>query len=264
MFRPAEWIAILYFAGLAAVAVGRSLPSPGRSRLWVACVLAIATIVALAYADHPRAAQLRDWAAIGYVWLTYRLPALLVTNRHQAFERWLVTSEGRWSEELVSIDARLPSIVRELFEAAYLSCYALLPLGYMCLLMAGHADERDRYWLAVLIAAALCYGGLPWLAVRTPRDVAPAPLSPSVLRRVNRWLLRRASVGDNTFPSGHAAMAFAIALAVGARTPIAGLAIGGVAIGVVAGSLLGRYHYIVDALAGVAVALVAFALSRLV
>jgi membrane-associated phospholipid phosphatase len=162
----------------------------------------------------------------------------------------------------VRIDAQLPPLARELFEAAYLSCSALLPLGYACLLIGGHADERDRYWLAVVIAAVLCYGGLPWLAVRPPRNVGAASLSPSVLRRVNHWLLARAGVGDNTFPSGHTAMAVAVALAVGARMSIAGAAFGCVAIGVLAGSLLGQYHYRVDALAGVAVAVIAFALSR--
>jgi membrane-associated phospholipid phosphatase len=80
---------------------------------------------------------------------------------------------------------------------------------------------------------------------------------------VNLWLLRRASVGANTFPSGHAAMAFAVACAVAVRMPIAGALFACVAVAVVAGSVLGRYHYIVDALAGIAVALIAFGLSQL-
>jgi membrane-associated phospholipid phosphatase len=262
MLRPAEWIAGLYFAGLAVVAFRRAVPASTRRRLWGGCAFAIAAILGLGSAHHPSVAPVRDWAPLAYVWMAYRLPALLVTSRHEVFERWLITGDRRWSRVLERIDTRLPSIVREVFEAAYLACYLLLPLGYACLLMGGHPDERDRYWLAVMIAAALCYGGLPWLAARTPRDIGPALLSPSVLRRVNRWLLSRASVGHNTFPSGHAAMAVAIALAVSARMPVVGGAIGCVAIGVVAGSVLGRYHYSIDALAGIAVGIVAAALSR--
>lgn len=261
--RPAEWIALFYVAAMAVVALRRPLPSSKRGRLWLACGFTIAAILALASADHPFLLAVRDWAPAGYVWAAYRLPALLVTSHHGSFERWLIASEGRWAEMLVRADARLPSTVREMFEAAYLVCYLLLPLGYVCLLLAGHAGERDRYWLAVIVAGALCYGGLPWLAVRTPRDVAPARPPTSTVRRVNQWLLSRASVGDNTFPSGHAAIALTIALTVGARMPIAGAAIGVIAAGVVAGSLLGRYHYTADAVAGIAVAAIAFAVSRL-
>jgi hypothetical protein len=47
----------------------------------------------------------------------------------------------------------------------------------------------------------------------------------------------------------------ATALAVGAVSPVAGAAFALVAAGIVMGSVAGRYHYAVDALLGIAVAI---------
>ena len=81
-----------------------------------------------------------------------------------------------------------------------------------------------------------------------------------VERRVNLMVLGRASVRLNTFPSGHAATALGAALALASVLPWQGLALGVAAAGVVAGSVVGRYHYAADAVAGIAVAAFAYAL----
>ena len=70
------------------------------------------------------------------------------------------------------------------------------------------------------------------------------------------------SVQLNTFPSGHAAASLATALAVGARLPLPGLLLGLLAIAIVIGSVVGRYHYAADALAGAALAILGFLISR--
>jgi len=105
---------------------------------------------------------------------------------------------------------------------------------------------------------------LPWLATRPPRAIEGEPASPGVIRRLNLQLLGRASIQLNTFPSGHAAASAATALAVSARLPTVGLALGLLAFGIAVGSVIGRYHYAADALAGVLLGLVGFLMSRLV
>ena len=75
---------------------------------------------------------------------------------------------------------------------------------------------------------------------------------------MNLAVLDRASVQWNTFPSGHTAASVATALAVASDMPLAGVVLGVVAVSIAAGSVVGRYHYAADALAGVAVAIVAF------
>ena len=81
-------------------------------------------------------------------------------------------------------------------------------------------------------------------------------------RRVNDLVLRRGSIHVNTFPSGHAAGALATALAVAHISPAAGYAFGIVALGIAAGSIVGRYHYAADSLAGLIVPIVVWLILR--
>jgi membrane-associated phospholipid phosphatase len=71
-------------------------------------------------------------------------------------------------------------------------------------------------------------------------------------------VLDRASVQWNTFPSGHTAASVAAALAVAGHSLVAGMVLGLVAVSIAIGSVVGRYHYAADAIAGVSVAIVAF------
>jgi membrane-associated phospholipid phosphatase len=115
------------------------------------------------------------------------------------------------------------------------------------------------YWSLVLSAELACYAALPWLRSRPPRALETTSVFDAravTMRRLNVAILDRASVQANTIPSGHVAGALAAALAV---LPL-NAAIGGVllaasvAIGVAA--VAGRYHYVVDCVAGASVALI--------
>src|SRR4030095_6347506 len=82
----------------------------------------------------------------------------------------------------------------------------------------------DRFWASVMTAAFVSYGMLPWIQTRPPRVVDDLDWrensdAPVLLRRLNLWILGRASIQVNTVPSGHAATATAVALAVGAAIP---------------------------------------------
>jgi membrane-associated phospholipid phosphatase len=81
-----------------------------------------------------------------------------------------------------------------------------------------------------------------------------------LLRRLNLAVLSRGSIQVNTVPSGHAAGAVATALAVGSVMPVAGAVFLGLAALIVLATVLGRYHYVVDSVLGVLVALAAWSL----
>jgi membrane-associated phospholipid phosphatase len=184
-----------------------------------------------------------------------------VTGTKQVFESRLLALDHRWRVHTIS--ARAPRPVIELLELAYLCCYPMVPIGIACLYFAGLSEESDRFWSAVLLAVFGCYGALPWLPTRPPRAIEGAPVrSPGLVRRVNLSVLGVTSVPLNTFPSGHTAAALAIALAVAARLPFAGLLLGLLALAIAIGSVVGRYHYAADALAGAALALLGFLISR--
>ena len=63
-------------------------------------------------------------------------------------------------------------------------------------------------------------------------------------------MLGATSIQVNTFPSGHAAEGLAGALLVTAAPPAIVLPMFAAALAVAAGAVLGRYHYLVDAIAG--------------
>ena len=152
---------------------------------------------------------------------------------------------------------------RGALELAYLLVYAMVPLGVVALYMAGASNQLSRYWAVVLTACFTSYAMLPWLQTRPPRvienllpasDAWTAPDDRAPLRRLNLAILRSSSNQVNTLPSGHVAAALAVALMVLASAPATGLAFLAVTIGIALSTVVGRYHYTVDTLAGVAVA----------
>ena len=81
------------------------------------------------------------------------------------------------------------------------------------------------------------------------------------VRRLNQWLVRRASIQANTFPSAHVAGTMSAALVMMLLMPVAGWVFLGVALVIAAGAVLGRYHYLADAILGAALALASVALE---
>jgi membrane-associated phospholipid phosphatase len=196
-----------------------------------------------------------------YLFVGYRLPALIVVRPDVAFERTLASFDRRWlaGDRVWALGERAPRVVVEWLELSYLFCYPLLPIGLAWLQLDGPPGAAARYNAAVLLAALPCYGLLPWLPTRPPRALAPegAALGRSTLRRLNRRVLNGASVQLNTFPSGHVATATAAAIVAGESLPVAGIVLGVIAAGITLGSVIGRYHYAADALAGLLLALAA-------
>ena len=101
-----------------------------------------------------------------------------------------------------------------------------------------------------------CRGFRPGRRVRS-KDEEPWVSS---LRRFNLRLLGATSIQVNTFPSGHAAEGLAAALLVLAAPAGIVFAMLIAALAVSAGAVLGRYHYLADALAGWVVAVVVYVL----
>jgi membrane-associated phospholipid phosphatase len=96
------------------------------------------------------------------------------------------------------------------------------------------------------------------MPTRAPRAIEPSrSATRSTIRQLNLAVLNRASVQWNTFPSGHTAASLATAFAVGLYMPLAGVVLGVIALSIAAGSVVGRYHYAADAIAGGVAAIVA-------
>ena len=196
-----------------------------------------------------------------YLLVGYWLPALTVREPNVWFEQRLLDIDRRLfgADGLTRFERNAPRAIIEYLELAYLLCYAVVPAGYACLLLAGHgADTIDRFWSIVLLASFLCYGLLPWIPTRAPRAIEPdRGGGRASIRHLNMAVLNQASVQWNTFPSGHTAASVATALAVAVDMPLAGAVLGVVAGSIAAGSVVGRYHYAADAITGALMAIIA-------
>jgi membrane-associated phospholipid phosphatase len=262
--RPSEWVVVVYFLYLFVAAVFSKVPSGRRVRVGSVAFFVIVAVLGFSRADRSWFRQMRDWMPIVYLLAAYRTPALLVSAPSVGMEWELAAFDARWfGGKEIGVAERTPRWCLEVLELAYLLCYPLIPAGWICLRVLSGARQQDQYWTAVMLAAACCYGLLPWLPTRSPRTTDAVQSPRSTFRRLNLRVLDRMSVQLNTFPSGHVATSFAAALAAAAAVPLAGVLLGFTAFAIMLASVVGRYHYVADVLAGAAVSVVAFALSRL-
>jgi membrane-associated phospholipid phosphatase len=147
-------------------------------------------------------------------------------------------------------------------EAAYFMCYPAVPLGVVVLQLAGHHDSVDRFWTVVLPPSLLCYAltvVFPNLAPRQVESDAGYALRRPGVGHLNEWVLRRAAIAGNTFPSGHVASTLAVALVLLDLIPVAGVVFLWVAASIVLSTVILRYHYTTDAVLGASLACLSFA-----
>ena len=172
---------------------------------------------------------------------------------HEAALRWL-------DDRLRIPDAagRTPRVLAELLEAAYVGVYPLVLLALVLYLRFSPSPDSDEFWSVVLITDFLCFAVLPWVQTRPPRALESGEPWQSSIRQFNLRLLGATSIQVNTFPSGHAAEGLAAFLLALAAPPGVVAAMFLAAVAVSAGAVLGRYHYLADALAGWIVAVAVF------
>jgi membrane-associated phospholipid phosphatase len=163
----------------------------------------------------------------------------------------------RWLDDQLRVRdlaTRTPRAVAEVLEAAYVGVYPLVLLALLLYLQFAPSPDSDRFWSVVLITDFLCFAVLPWVQTRPPRALECGEPWQSSVRQFNLRLLGATSIQVNTFPSGHAAEGLAAFLLALAAPPGLVVAMLLAAVAVSAGAVLGRYHYLADALAGWVVA----------
>jgi hypothetical protein len=183
--------------------------------------------------------------------LLYRAPMLRA-------ERMLCRFDQRL--HIRPIAAAAPRLLAELLEFAYVAVYPIVPVALIVHVATSKTPDPARFWTVILLTDFVCFGMLPWVQTRPPRTLHQQPPWNARFRAVNLRLLGKTSVQVNTFPSGHAAEAFAALLLVLDAPPllVAWMLVNALAIS--AGAALGQYHFAADVLAGWAVALVVWLL----
>jgi hypothetical protein len=179
----------------------------------------------------------------------------------QAWLEAVLAASDRWVFARLDAHRRLagsPRWLLEALEAAYAADYVVIAVGAL-VAAANGIRAVEAYWSLVLSAELACYVALPWLRSRPPRALEPGGALAArtvALRRLNTAILDTASVQANTLPSGHVAGALAAAIAVLPLSVWVGSVLLAAAAVIAVAAVAGRYHYVVDCVAGASVALI--------
>lgn len=264
--RAAEWISVGFFAVF--LLAGVIVPLGRRERrnaigIGAAGILAAGALQFLA--PSAAAALLRDLIPGLFLLMAYWQAGQFFRGGHPRLQGSLDRIEARWFPGVLRLSSTLERrpIISTYLEAAYLMCYPVVPLGVVALYLADQREVADPFWRVVLPASFVCYACTALFHALPPRLVEPgsgAPRPASRLRSLNLWVLRHGSIHANTIPSGHVANSFAIALVLLEAIPLVGALFLWVSGSITVATAVLRYHYSIDAVLGIGVALLSYAL----
>lgn len=269
-YRKPEIFIVVYFFYLAALTLAlRDRPRADIRVLGIAVLIAV-VITALAWMEYKFNADalgiVRDWAVLGFVLACYRTldlfsPVTYQVSLEAAWQHWdhVLLSGWHIRAAIEHWGAGIPAYL----ESCYLltsgaGCYGLI------ILYAYRKRERsDRFLLIYAMGTLLSYALVPILRLQPPRVAFPGADVPEIstaIRRLNLVVLSGAGIHSGVFPSAHVSSTFAAAWGMFAALPERkryGWIFLLYAISVAIATIYGRYHYAVDAVAGIAVSVIA-------
>ncbi len=274
--RWSEWVLSIYFSYAAGLAIFLPVNAEVRTVTVVLNLTIVAGYTLLIHAHGLRNRQMlgvmRDWLPLVLLLLAYREMGWLAPRTHSySLERsWiaidrLVLRTGHVHDAIEWLGPVGPSIL----EISYSLVYATAPFGLAMLYVYGAHKRSEQYLLILVLGVLLAYAQFPFWPSEPPRTVFPGEDAPSIqtiFRRFNWFLLGGYGIHTSVFPSAHVSGAFAAAfgaLRALPEEPWVWRTLLAVAVLIATATVYGRYHYVVDAAAGVAVSGVALALGLL-
>jgi membrane-associated phospholipid phosphatase len=235
------------------------VPQARRALITSVSIVILAVIVAVATYAPPFG---RDWAPFLYVSVAYYLSGYLFIAPSAHLEAWLLKWDHRWLGDPTTRFARWPWWLVAWLDIIYMLCAPLLPGGFAILAWTGHSSQANRYWTMVLAADMGAFAPLSVFQTRPPWQIErPAVLAASRVHQLASYVVKNATTGVNTFPSGHVAVTLAVAFGVMSTLPLVGAGLLVCAASIAVACVVGRYHYTVDVFAGAALGLAVCALA---
>ena len=265
--RASEWVAAAYFSYLCGVALIRPAWPRRLSAAVAAFVATVALFLPRFLPESVVTIAARDWLPALYLVVGYWLSGWYFVAPMERIEDGFLALDRRilGPDSGSALVAALPRPVLELLEFAYVTCFLFVPGGLALLVASGHERVADRFWTLVLLGEFGSFAMLPWIQTRPPRVIEPPGAidrRPLFMRRMNRLPVNTVSIGVNTFPSGHVAGALAAAIAVAEVVPVWAPWLLAVVAAIAVAAVLGRYHFFIDAVAGVVLTLTAWVVVR--
>ena len=248
--RHSEAIALAYFVYLAAAAFVRPLSAGRRAFVWAST----AAVVAIELSRPTTALHIRDWLPAVVILLAYFASGAFYVAPSRRVEAWLADWDRRLLGD-VTFD-RCPALLRVYLDIVYDITFVLVPAAFAVLLWTGHAAMTDRFWTIVSLAEFIPFATLPWMQARPPWAIEPPrPADATSVRRFSLYFVDHMSIRANTFPSGHASATAAVALALWPASGVAAAIFAVLSLSIAVGSVVGRFHYAIDAITGLLLAI---------
>jgi membrane-associated phospholipid phosphatase len=273
--RPYEWLLIGYFCYTALVSQVLPVRPPVRVVTPLLNLTILAGFALLAWAHglrrSPFLGVIRDWFPFPLLLLTYREVGWFAQpNYTHALElRWVewdrMVLRGGLKAAIEAWGPVLPSVL----EAAYFLVYALGPFAVTVLYVCRRRERVEQFLFPFGLAVLLCYVQFPFWPSEPPRTIFPGqdfPAYDTVFRRFNWRMLGGYGIHTSVFPSAHVAGAFAAAFGMMQALPErrwVGRFLLVMAVLIATATVYGRYHYLADAAAGFAMAVLALGVSRM-
>jgi membrane-associated phospholipid phosphatase len=260
---------VLAIAYLAATGI-LALASRSATGLGIAAAHAagIAGVLALGRLPRPRSSLLAFLRLVWPVALTPLFYMELATLNQLLFPGYHDAIVQRWEETLFGVQLSvkasdwIPSLwFSEMLHVGYVSYYLVVPAALISSWTAGGRDGLERAAFTTALGFFLCYLCFAVFPVAGPRYDFPridGPPSEGVVFGIVHRILESGSSKGTAFPSSHVAATLSAWLSAGAVNRRAFWLLSPFAIALTLGTVYGRFHYGVDAVAGVVFAIVAF------
>jgi membrane-associated phospholipid phosphatase len=274
--RPLDRLFAVYM-GFAAVA----LLFPHRPAYWPLLLAVHALVVALGWPAAPvgRAAEgmapgmrsavrtVADWLPLLLIPLLYTELAVLNTAVHggQYFDDIII----RWEQALFggqpSRDwaVAVPNLLlSEVLHGAYLSYYLIIMLPPLLLFLLGRRDDFRAVAFAVMLSFFAHYAFFIIFPVQGPRYLFDPPggvIANGFLYQLTHTVLEAGSSQGAAFPSSHVGVSVTQTLLMIRYMPRLAPLIGVLTLGLALGAIYGGFHYAIDAAAGLALGVAAYA-----
>ena len=262
--RSSEWLLLAYFVYVALISA--FFISPWRPFL-VAAVVAV-LVLRLARSE----SWFRDLAPLLLTLAAFRemnwfTPAV---QDHRLEQIWIV-----WDRSLLdqfAIRAGVESaglLLPFFFELCYALVYAVAPVALWALLANGRRDRINHFWLAYLAGTLSAYALFPYFPSEPPRTAFAGQDLPNIvtlIRQFNLWIVGHYGIHSSVVPSAHVSSALSAAWGLLETLPERrwiGWTMAAYGLCVAVASVYGRYHYAVDAAAGIAVSLLGLAAVKI-
>jgi membrane-associated phospholipid phosphatase len=265
---PSDWITIIYlgFTAMLAMIFHKNL-----ARWYIYLFVHIALILgilSLGRLTEPLPAVwqfLRDWYAVATILIFYWEAAPLTQMVVRGFFDPQVI---QWEEQLfkgqasVYLSDRFPSLIlSEFLHFCYFSYYGIAVFLAWVLYAQGRYDAFFEAVFAEIFTFNICLVWYIFMPVTGPRygfEKVKGRLAKGIFFKLTHFILTRASSKGTAFPSSHAAIAVIVLLTAARYDFTSFLILLPFCTGLVVGTVYGRFHYAVDAVAGSLLGVVTF------